>query len=180
MAARPIVGFPPLFRLREFPKNMTFRKNDAVLSRRGFLKSMAGLIALAGLGRSVFGAVKPKPVGPKAEPGTFRQALAEALQGQSWMESGEIMLEVPQLAENGAIVPITVESRLPNTERILIFAEKNPVPLLAQFRFAPGADGWVSLRIKLNETGPVMAVAESGGKFYGTEKRVKVMVGGCG
>jgi sulfur-oxidizing protein SoxY len=165
---------------RELGSRMSFRENGKAPSRRGFLKFMAGLAALAGVGRPVFGAAKAKPTEPKIEPGDFRQALDEALNGQSWTASSEITLEVPQLAENGAIVPITVESRLPNTERILIFAEKNPAPLLAQFRFAPEADGWVSLRIKLNETGPVMAIAESGGKFYGTEKQVKVMVGGCG
>ena len=113
-------------------------------------------------------------------PSAFRIALDEALQGRSWAESDALTLKIPPIAENGAIVPATVESRLPNTKRIFIFAEKNPGPLLARFRFEPGTDGWVSLRLKLNESGPVLAIAESNGKFFGTQKRVRVMVGGCG
>lgn len=149
-------------------------------SRRIFLKGLAGLAALAAGWSGGAGARPKAPAEPAADGGRFERVLAEALNGRSWAESEAVILEVPQLAENGAIVPITVESRLPNTERILIFAEKNPGPLLARFRFEPGTDGWVSLRIKLNETGPVLAVAESEGKFYGTRKSVKVMVGGCG
>jgi sulfur-oxidizing protein SoxY len=149
-------------------------------SRRGFLKWVTGVLMLAA-GWPGLGNARPKTGGAIAlETDAFHRALAEALNGRSWAESGDIAIDVPQLAENGAIVPITVESRLPNTERILIFAEKNPGPLLAQFRFEPGTDGWVSLRLKLNETGPVLAIAESEGRYYGTQKMVKVMVGGCG
>lgn len=78
------------------------------------------------------------------------------------------------------MVPITIESLLPDTRRILIFAEKNPAPLLAEFWFEPGADPWVSLRLKLNETGPVLVITEAGGRFYGVTADVRVMVGGCG
>jgi sulfur-oxidizing protein SoxY len=145
-------------------------------SRRGFLKTL-------GLG-AVFGGVwrTGRSAAPKAAepPGDLRKALAEALDGRPWTLSDAVRLEVPQLAENGAIVPITAESTLPDTTRILIFGEKNPGPLLAAFRFEPGADGWVSLRVKLNDSGRVLAIAEAGGKFYGTEKKVRVMVGGCG
>lgn len=151
-----------------------------VESRRTFLTWLAGLVALAAGWSSGLRARPKIPAEPGPEQGRFEQILAEALNGRTWIESAAVTLEVPQLAENGAIVPITVESRLPNTERILIFAEKNPGPLLAHFRFEPGTDGWVSLRIKLNETGPVLAVAESEGKFYGVQKQVKVMLGGCG
>jgi sulfur-oxidizing protein SoxY len=149
-------------------------------SRRVFLKWLAGLAALAAGWSGGVGARPKAPAEPAENGGLFERILAEALNGRGWAESEAVTLEVPQLAENGAIVPITVESRLPNTERILIFAEKNPGPLLAQFRFEPGTDGWVSLRVKLNETGPVLAVAESEGRFYGAWKPVTVMVGGCG
>ncbi|MGZ8216571.1 thiosulfate oxidation carrier protein SoxY [Methylomagnum sp.] len=150
------------------------------LARREFLRRAAGCVALATgwLSRSWAGA-KPAAV-PEPEAGVFERVLAEALNGQPWAESESVLFEVPQQAENGAIVPVTVESRLPNTSRILIFAEKNPGPLLAQFRFEPGAEAWVSLRLKLNETGPVLAVAESEGRFYGVKKMVRVMMGGCG
>ena len=84
------------------------------------------------------------------------------------------------MAENGAIVPISVESRLPNISRMLIFVEKNPTPLAAQIRFEPGTDGFASLRLKMNETSSILVIAESEGKFFGTQKIVKIMVGGCG
>lgn len=139
------------------------------MGRREVLRWLAGWGACLGLGR---------PVVAASDPGAA--AIAEALAGKGWTASVEVRLEVPPLAENGAIVPITVESRLPDTRRILVFAARNPGPLLAQFHFEPGAEAWVSLRIKLNESGPVLAVAESGGKFYGVEQPVKVMLGGCG
>ena len=113
-------------------------------------------------------------------PGDLKQAIHQALQGQSWQPSDAVKLDVPQMAENGAIVPITVESRLPNTHRILVFAEKNPSPLLAEFNLESGIDAWVSLRIKLNDSGPILAVVESAGHYYGAQTSVKVMVGGCG
>jgi sulfur-oxidizing protein SoxY len=152
------------------------------LARRAFLKRAAGCVALAA-GWLEWGRAGAKPAAgpePEADADAFARVLAEALNGQPWAESESVIFEVPQQAENGAIVSVTVESRLPDTSRILIFAEKNPGPLLAQFRFEPGAEAWVSLRLKLNETGPVLAVAESGGRFYGVRKMVRVMVGGCG
>jgi sulfur-oxidizing protein SoxY len=89
-------------------------------------------------------------------------------------------LETPQIAEDGAVVPITVESRLPNVETILIFVEKNPVPLAARFQFDPSMDAFVSLRIKMNESSDVIAVVKSGDDYFGARRKVKVVVGGCG
>jgi sulfur-oxidizing protein SoxY len=106
--------------------------------------------------------------------------LATALAGKSWQVSESVRLQVPQIAENGAIVPITVESRLPGTRHILIVAEKNPGPLIAEFTFEEGVDAWVSTRIKLNNSGPVLAIAETAGQFHGTQIEVRVMKGGCG
>jgi sulfur-oxidizing protein SoxY len=106
--------------------------------------------------------------------------MHQALNGQSWQPSDAVKFEVPQIAENGAIVPISVESIVPNTRRILIFAEKNPRPFLAEFQLETGADPWVSLRVKLNESGPVLAIVDADGQYSGTQKPVRVMVGGCG
>ena len=122
----------------------------------------------------------PSPLPNLLAPGDFRQALATALAGKSWQISESVRLQVPQIAENGAIVPVTVESQLPNTGRILLFAEQNPGPLIAEFMFEPGADAWISLRIKLNESGRVLAIAESEGQFHGAQADVRVMKGGCG
>ena len=122
----------------------------------------------------------PAPLPNLLAPGNFRQALATALAGKSWQVSESVRLQIPQIAENGAIVPITVESQLPNTGRILVFAERNPGPLIAEFTFEPGADAWISLRIKLNESGRVLAIAETEGQFHGAQAEVRVTQGGCG
>lgn len=154
--------------------------------RRRFLgRILASMIIGPWLARSAYAAASPirqtpAPLPNLLAPGDFRQALATALAGKSWQVSESVRLQVPQIAENGAIVPITVESQLPNTGRILLFAEQNPGPLIAEFMFEPGADAWVSLRIKLNESGRVLAIAESEGQFHGAQADVRVMTGGCG
>ena len=123
----------------------------------------------------------PSTEGGKSQSSTdFNQVITKALNSQPWQPSDALIMEVPHIAENGAIVPIVVESLLPNTRRILIFAERNPGPLLAEFNLKPGSDAWVSLRVKLNDSGPVLAIAESSGRYYGAQTYVRVMVGGCG
>jgi sulfur-oxidizing protein SoxY len=122
----------------------------------------------------------PAPEPNTLVPGDVRVVLANALGGKSWVPSESVRLQVPQIAENGAIVPITFESHLPSIRRILIVAEKNPGPLIAEFTFEEGVDAWVSTRIKLNDSGPVLAIAETEGRFHGTQIEIRVMKGGCG
>lgn len=154
------------------------------MPRRGFLKLLLGWLAWPLGWRGAGAAGQPglvqAPSARRPAAGDFNQALTSALGGQPWLPSDAVRLKIPQIAENGAMVPITVESLLPDTRRILVFAEKNPDPLLAEFHFESGADPWVSLRLKLNETGPVLAIAESGARFHGATANVKVMLGGCG
>ena len=95
-------------------------------------------------------------------------------------QSKEIKLQVPQIAEDGAIVPITVESTLEEVDEIIVFVEKNPTPLAAHFHLNPVLEPFASLRIKMNESCDVIAVVKSRGEYFGTRKAVKVMVGGCG
>ena len=95
-------------------------------------------------------------------------------------ESKDLILKVPDIAENGAVVPVDVISRIPNTSSIAILVEKNPQPLSAQFDFANGALPEASARLKMGQTSLVKAVAKADGKFYTAQKEVKVTVGGCG
>lgn len=150
------------------------------IGRRRVLRFLAGILALVGFGTQLSAAQKRKLVESRLPAGGLQQALATALGGQHWKPSSSVTIELPQIAENGAIVPITLASLLPGTRRILLFAEHNPMPLLAEFEFASGADPWVSLRIKLNESGPVLAIAESNSEFFGASVEVTVMQGGCG
>jgi len=95
-------------------------------------------------------------------------------------ESKDLILKVPDIAENGAVVPVDVISNIPNTSSISILVEKNPSPLSASFDFSNGALPEVSARLKMGQTSMVKAVAKADGKFYTAQKEVKVTVGGCG
>lgn len=111
------------------------------------------------------------------------RALPDALKAigaSSVAESDRIDLKAPEIAENGAIVPLEITSRIPNTESIYIFADKNPQPLVAEFDFTGATEPFVSTRIKMGETSKVRAIVKAGGKFYATARDVKVTIGGCG
>lgn len=95
-------------------------------------------------------------------------------------ESKEIVITAPDIAENGAVVPIAVTSRLAKTQQISIVAEKNPFPLAATFDLAGGGEGYVSARIKMGQTSDVWAVVKADGRYYVAKKEVKITVGGCG
>jgi sulfur-oxidizing protein SoxY len=111
------------------------------------------------------------------------KALGDALKNVgavNMVDSKEIAITAPDIAENGAVVPIAVTSRIPNTQSISIIAEKNPFPLAATFDLANGAEPYASVRIKMGQTSNVRAVIKADGKFYTAAKEVKVTVGGCG
>jgi sulfur-oxidizing protein SoxY len=95
-------------------------------------------------------------------------------------ETRDISITAPDIAENGAVVPVAIQSRIPNTQSIAILAEKNPFPLAATFDIAESAEPYASVRLKLGETTHVRAIVKAGGKFYTASKEVKVTVGGCG
>ena len=96
------------------------------------------------------------------------------------IESELIELKAPEIAENGAIVPIQVSSNVPNTEQVFVFAEKNPQPLVASVRFLKGVAPFFATRIKMGETARVHVVVLAEGKHYAISKEVKVTIGGCG
>lgn len=105
----------------------------------------------------------------------------DALMGSHQLEgSDKIAIRAPDIAENGAVVPVTVSTDIANTESITIIAEKNAAPLTASFVLGSGTEGYVSTRIKLGKTSSVIAVVKAGGKLYSTGKEVKVTIGGCG
>jgi sulfur-oxidizing protein SoxY len=95
-------------------------------------------------------------------------------------ESKDIEIRAPEIAENGAVVPIDITSNIPGTTSISVFVEKNPFPYTGTFEFAAGAVPFVHLRAKIGESTPVRVVVAAAGKFYTTAKEVKVTIGGCG
>jgi sulfur-oxidizing protein SoxY len=92
----------------------------------------------------------------------------------------DIVITAPDIAENGAQVPVTVTSKIPNTQSISVIADKNPFPLTSTFDFSNGAEGYVSTKIKMGQTSNVIAVVKADGKFFTASKEVKVTIGGCG
>jgi len=95
-------------------------------------------------------------------------------------ESKEIEIKAPDIAENGAVVPITATSNIPGTTSMAIFVEKNPAPLIADFEFSNGAEAYISTRVKMAKTSVVRVSVKAGGKTYTNSREVKVTIGGCG
>jgi sulfur-oxidizing protein SoxY len=94
--------------------------------------------------------------------------------------SADIIVKAPDIAENGAVVPVEITSNIPDTTEIAIISDKNTYPLVAGFILSNGAEGYVSTRIKMGATAPVRAIVTAGGKKYAASKEVKVTIGGCG
>jgi len=151
--------------------------------RRTFLKGTgaAGTVAVA----IAAGLLKPSGVlaaeWPKA---SFESKnVADALKGvgaSGPVESKDILIKAPDIAENGAVVPVEVTSKVAGTESIIILVEKNNNPMVASFNLSNGAEGYVSTRIKMAQTSGVRVAVKAGGKTYTAAKEVKVTIGGCG
>jgi sulfur-oxidizing protein SoxY len=94
--------------------------------------------------------------------------------------SQDVVIEAPQIAENGAVVPIEITSNVKGTTSILVLIDKNPFPLAGKFDFSEGALPFVKLNVKMGETSDVRVVAEAGGRHYVATKEIKVTIGGCG
>jgi sulfur-oxidizing protein SoxY len=104
----------------------------------------------------------------------------KAIGGSAAADSKDIVIKAPDIAENGAVVPVEVTSKIPGTESIAIVVEKNDRPLIAVFNLLGGAEGFVSTRIKMAQTSDIKILVKAGGKMYTAKKEVKVTIGGCG
>ena len=98
----------------------------------------------------------------------------------STTNSTDIVIKAPDIAENGAVVPVEITSKIPNTQSIALVADKNPFPLVATFNLANGTEGYVHVRIKMGQSSNVRALVNAGGKTYVANKEIKVTIGGCG
>ncbi len=107
-------------------------------------------------------------------------ALDALLGSSETTESADVSVKAPDIAENGAVVPVTVTTSIADVESIAIIASNNPSPLVANFVLGKGAIGFAATRIKMGKTGDVIAVVKAGGKLYSAKKEVKVTIGGCG
>jgi len=98
----------------------------------------------------------------------------------STVPSQDVAIEAPQIAENGAVVPIEITSNVRGTTSILVLVDKNPFPLVGKFDFSEGALPFVKLNLKMGETSEVRVIAEAGGRHYVATREIKVTIGGCG
>ncbi|EED36886.1 Tat pathway signal sequence domain protein [Luminiphilus syltensis NOR5-1B] len=146
------------------------------IGRRQFLRAGAAFAALAIAPIKLLASmVRPE--------GAFQATTVEATLAELGMqpvESSDIVLETPNIAENGAVVPVTVTSSIPNTSRIFVMVEKNPNPLAAIFDIPEGTEASVQTRVKVAQTCLLYGLVEADGKLYMTTRETKVTLGGCG
>ena len=111
---------------------------------------------------------------------TLDSALQALYAGETAEASDAITQKAPDIAENGAVVPISVRTELANVESISILVENNPSPLAASFNLTADTLADVSTRIKMGETSNVTAIVKADGKLFMATQEVKVTIGGCG
>ena len=152
-------------------------------TRREFIKSSLSFSACTVAATT--GLLTPRP-GNAAEPAEniTENKLADTLKhlygDNELKESKKIKFKLPRIAEDGAVVPITVTSSLDNVTIITLLVEKNPVPLAASFNLGPECETTISARLKMAETCDVIAVVKAGDAYYTAKQAVKVTIGGCG
>jgi sulfur-oxidizing protein SoxY len=149
---------------------------------QGTLKA-AGAVALFGLG----GLATPPAraaANDKYPEEAFKQKAdkdaIQALYGRTAEASDKVKLDAPEIAENGAVVPIAVTTTLESVTSISFLVSGNPSALAASYAIPEGTVPAVSNRLKMQQTSNVIAIVEAGGKLYSATKEVKVTVGGCG
>jgi sulfur-oxidizing protein SoxY len=163
---------------------MTTTDNQFSPTRRLELKGV-GVVALAGLGILRFGAMPAfAAANDKWPEEAFKQKGAaeaiKALYGKTAEVSDKVKLDAPEIAENGAVVPISVTTTLTDVTSISFLVADNPNALAASYIIPAGTNPSVANRIKMAKTSNVTAIVEAGGKLYSATKEVKVTVGGCG
>jgi sulfur-oxidizing protein SoxY len=152
-------------------------------TRRNVLKAggSASLLALlAAAGMMLTDAALAADWNQKAFEAKNLKDAFDVLGAGSRLNSADIVLTAPEIAENGAVVPIGAVSKLPGTESISILVANNPTALAASFDIPAGTEPAVSTRIKLAETSEVHVLVKAQGKYYVTKKEIKVTIGGCG
>jgi sulfur-oxidizing protein SoxY len=163
---------------------MTIPRESLSVTRRLILKGAAS-IALVGLGAVSF----PVPTTLAAANDRYPEAAfkqkdfneaIKLLYGRIAEQTDRIKLDAPEIAENGAVVPVSVTTTLDDVTSISFVVPENPNPLAAYYRLPPGTVPSVANRLKMAKTSNVIAIVEAGGKLYSTSREVKVTIGGCG
>jgi sulfur-oxidizing protein SoxY len=158
-------------------------KTELGFSRRVILQG-AGAVALVGLGSTTFVWPAFAAANDKYPEEAFKQKsdadAIKSLYGKTAEASDKIKLDAPEIAENGAVVPVSVTTTLSDVSSISFLVAENPIVLVASYRIPAGTVPSVANRIKMAKTSKVTVLVEAGGKLYSANKEVKVTVGGCG
>lgn len=147
-----------------------------MMTRRTFLKHLCHAVAVALLPRQLWAAWSSTWFAPQAFTAAWQQIVGEA----RVTDSDAIHLTLPLIAENGAVVPLSVTTTLPDVTALWLFVANNPVPLAACLRLTPQMAGEFSARLKMAESSDVIVLVQAAGQFYRAKQWVKVTVGGCG
>src|SRR6202162_4401998 len=163
---------------------MTISDNGFSATRRLILEG-AVTVALIGLGNIPFSLAPAFAAANDKYPEDAFKAKSDtdavkSLYGKTAEPSDKVKLDATEIAENGAVVPISVSSSLADVTSISILVADNPNALAASYKIPAGTLPSVANRLKMAKTTNVIAIVEAGGKLYSATKEVKVTVGGCG
>jgi sulfur-oxidizing protein SoxY len=163
---------------------MTTTDHGFSATRRLILQG-AATVALIGLGNPAFGLVPAYAAANDKYPEeAFKQKsdteAIKSLYGKTAEASDKVKLDAPEIAENGAVVPVSVSTTLADVTSISFLVAENPNALIASYKIPAGTVPAIANRIKMAKTSNVIVVVEAGGKLYSATKEVKVTVGGCG
>ena len=152
------------------------------IKRRVFLKgSVASGAVAAAVGA---GLLTPQMVLAEWNKAAFESKTVEDAVKNLGLEGGEesadINIKAPDIAENGAVVPVTVDVNMDGVEKIAFIVKENPSPLVATFSMGEGGVPFARTNIKMGKTSDVIAMVTAGGKTFMAKKEVKVTIGGCG
>jgi sulfur-oxidizing protein SoxY len=162
---------------------MTIENKGFFAARRLILQG-AGAVALVGFGNLPFLTPALAAANDKYPDDAFKAKseadAIKALYGKAPEASDKVKMDAPEIAENGAVVPVSVTTTLADVTSISFLVHENPVVLVASYKIPAGTLSSVANRIKMAKTSNVIVVVEAGGKLYSATKEVKVTVGGCG
>lgn len=151
------------------------------IPRRTFLKGVLATGGAMALGTTVLPSAVMADWPKKAfEAKTVEDALKALFASDDTVETDQITIKAPDIAENGAVVPVEITANLPKVESIAIIGEKNTTPLAAQFKLAANAEPYIKTKIKMGETADIVTVVKADGKLYVARRQVEITIGGCG
>lgn len=145
------------------------------MKRRNMLKGLALLSSMVLIPVRIFADMRTafKAVTPDV-------ALNELFGNLPIEQSDAVKLKIPDIAENGAVVPVTISTDIEGVKNISIIIDQNPNPLSASFEIGDGVFAEISTRVKMGKSSQVRAMVQTGDKVYTASKEVKVTIGGCG